>query len=132
MPSASVPPTVEAYFAAVNKRDFTAMANLFAPDVEIRPVGSAPLRGRDAVLAYYPALLDNFAEHHDEPTRVHVAGDVVTVEIRFEGRTADGAPVEFDAVDIFDLDAEGRITQLSLWYDTRDVLRQIRAVPATD
>lgn len=127
MASATGHPTVTAYFDAVNARDFAALTALFAEDVELRPVGTAPRRGRDEVAAYYPALLAGFERSHDALVRVHVAGDVVTAEIRFEGRTVTGAEVAFDAVDVFDLDAEGRIARLSLWYDTRDVARQVRA-----
>jgi ketosteroid isomerase-like protein len=121
------PPAIAAYFAAVNARDWDRLAEVFADDAEIRPPGVEPRRGRDDVLAYYPPLLATFAEHHDEPIRVHVAGDVVTVEIAFTGRTVEGVPLAFDAVDVFDLDAEGRIVRLSLWYDTRSVIRQLKA-----
>lgn len=127
MSTTSTPSAIAAYFEAVNQRDWDAMPALFADDVELRPAGGAPRRGRDEVLAYYPQLLAGFDEHHDEPVRVSIAGDVVTVEIAFEGKTVDGADVVFDAVDVFDLDAAGRICRLSLWYDTRGVVRQIKA-----
>jgi ketosteroid isomerase-like protein len=130
--AAPVPPAIAAYFDAVNGRDFAAMPALFADDVELRPVGSAPVRGRDAVAAYYPPLIARFAELRDDPVRVSVAGDVVTVEIAVVGRTRAGAPIAFDAVDVFDLDADGRISRISLWYDTRDVARQVRAGTPTD
>ncbi len=126
----TTPPVIETYFRAVNTRDWDAMATALAEDVVLRPVGVPPVRGRDAALAYYPDVLAKFEQAHDEVVRVAVAGDVVTVEIVFTGRTHDGAPVSFDAVDVFDLDAEGRIHRLSLWYDTRGVIRQIRAVPS--
>lgn len=128
MAQQQVPAAVEAYFRAVNARDWDSLAAVFAEDVHFRPVGSRPRQGRADVLAYYPPLLEGFATHHDEPVGVHVAGQVVTVEITFEGRTTDGAEVRFDAVDLFELDAEGCITRLSLWYDTRAVARQVRAV----
>ena len=122
-----LPAVVATYFEAVNQRDWEAMATLFADDVEFRPAGSEVRRGRDDVLAYYPALLAGFDEHHDRVARVHVDGAVVVVEIAFEGTTSTGAPVAFEAVDVFDLDPEGRIARLSLWYDTRAVGRQVRA-----
>ena len=70
-------------------------------------------------------MRSTLAHGTDTPTRVSVAGDVVTVEIHFVGRTVQGVDVEFDAVDVFDVDPQGRITRLSLWYDTRDVARQV-------
>lgn len=126
-----VPDAIEAYFRAVNSRDWAAMPPLFADDVELRPVGAPRRVGRDDVSAYYPELLANFAEAHDTVVATHVAdGGVVTVEIAFEGRTVAGAPVAFDAVDVFKLDDRGRIKALSLWYDIRSVIRQIKAVEA--
>lgn len=118
---------VTAYFAAVNARDFDALAGLFSPDASLHPVGAPDRHGREDVVAHYAPLLAGFTEGVDTPTRISVAGQVVTVEIRFEGRTVDGADIAFDAVDVFDITDDGRIARLSLWYDTRDVARQVRA-----
>jgi len=119
--------TVEAYFAAVNARDFDALAALFAEDATFSPVGSRDRQGRADIAAYYPPLLAGFERGTDTPTRISVADRVVTVEIGFEGRTVGGADIAFDAVDVFDIDEDGHIARLSLWYDTRDVARQVRA-----
>ena len=118
--------TVEAYFDAVNARDFDTLAGLFAEDASFRPVGSPDRRGREDIAAYYPPLLAGFEHGTDTPTRISVAGRVVTAEIHFEGRTVQGVDIAFDAVDVFDIDHDGRIAGLSLWYDTRDVARQVR------
>jgi ketosteroid isomerase-like protein len=123
---AEVPQVVRDYFAAVNERRFDDMPALFAEGVELRPVGSQPLRGREQVAAYYPRILAGFAEGFDNARRFHVADDgVVTVEITFTGRTQDGREVAFDAIDVFELDADGRIARLGLWYDSLDVARQV-------
>lgn len=116
---------VARYFTAVNARDWDDLADLFAEDATFHPVGSRDREGRADIAAYYPAVMGGFVEGVDTPTRVSVAGRVVTAEISFEGRTVGGAEVAFDAVDVFDIDEEGRIARLSLWYDTRDVARQV-------
>ncbi|MHC1560988.1 nuclear transport factor 2 family protein [Actinomycetospora sp. C-140] len=124
----STPPAVARYFAAVNAEDWDTIREVFAPDAELRTVGAPTRRGRDEITAHFPQVLAALPVHHDEPTRVVVAGTVVTVEIHFEGRTNGGAPVEFDAVDVFDLTDDGAtITRLSTWYDTAAVAKQIRA-----
>ena len=51
----------------------------------------------------------------------------MTVEIHFTGRLENGAPIEFDAVDVFDLDDEGRIVKLTSWYDSHAVRKTLRA-----
>lgn len=126
MDDARVPEVVRRYFAAVNDRRFDDLPELFAPDAELRPVGSAPRVGRDAIAAYYPEILSGFAEGFDDPRRAHVADTAVTVEIAFTGRTRRGREVAFEAIDVFELDHDGRIARLSLWYDTLDVARQVR------
>lgn len=119
---------VDRYFAAVNAEDWDAIRELFAPDAQLRSVGAPTRTGRDEIAAHFPQVLAALPVHHDEVTRVAVAGTVVTVEIHFSGRTAEGRTVEFDAVDVFDLDESGTtIVRLSTWYDTAAVARQVRA-----
>lgn len=123
---AEVPPVVHDYFAAVNDRRFDDMPPLFAEDVELRPVGAPPRRGREEVAAYYPRILAGFAEGFDDARRFHVTDHgVVTVEISFTGRTHEGREVAFDAIDLFEIDEDGRIARLGLWYDSLDVARQV-------
>lgn len=125
------PPAVERYFAAVNDEDWATIRDVFAPDAELVSVGAPTRHGREEIADHFPKVLAALPVHHDEPTRVVVAESaghpVVTVEIHFSGRTAHGAPVEFDAVDVFDLTDDGaRIAQLSTWYDTAAVGKMIR------
>lgn len=122
------PPAIERYFAAVNAEDWTAIREVFAADAELRTVGAPTRRGRDEIAAHFPQVLAALPVHHDEVTRIVVAGTVVTVEIHFAGRTADGRDVVFDAVDVFDLSGDGTtIEKLSTWYDTAGVARQLRS-----
>lgn len=124
--TAPPPPAVASYFRCMNTDDWDGLREVLAPDVEVRPVGVPPRHGVDDAVAYYSGLLAGFDEHDDQPRRYLVAGDSVTVEIHFVGRTASGSPVEFDAVDVFDL-VDGRIARVSVWYDTLGVRRQVTA-----
>lgn len=110
------PHAVAEYFRCLDAEDWEAMEDIWTDDVRLRAVGARPREGRDDVMRYYRRLFDPWEVHHDQPTRVVVAGDVVTVEVTFSGRTRDGVEASFDAVDVFDL-RDGRITALSNWYD---------------
>jgi uncharacterized protein (TIGR02246 family) len=126
--STPTPAVVARYFAAVNAEDWTAVGNLFTADAELVAVGAPLRRGREAIAAHFPWTLAALPVHHDEPTRVVVAGTVVLVEIRFTGRNRAGAEVAFDAVDVFDLTDDGTaIERLTSWYDTAAVGRMVRA-----
>lgn len=123
------PDVVRAYFEAVNADRFGDLAPLWAADGELHAVGAPPRIGRDAVLAHFPAVLADYAKHDDQVIRVIDAGDTIVTEIHFVGETRDGRPVEFDAVDVFDL-RDGLITRLTSWYDTRAVARQLGTRPS--
>jgi limonene-1,2-epoxide hydrolase len=116
--------TVEAYFAAINADSFADLAKVFTPDVEIHTVGTRPVVGREAALAHFPRILARFTEHDDQVTRWIDTPDAIVTEILFEGRLAGGRPVSFEALDVFDV-ADGVITRVTTWYDTRDVRRQV-------
>lgn len=128
-----VRPMVNAYFSAINEERYEDVAALFHRDGELRAPGISPTRGRAALAEYFRAALRPYPEHLDTPTRTIVAGSTATVEVHFGGSLESGSRVEFEAVDVFDFDAEGWIVSLSSWYDShavRAALRVARAQPA--
>src|ERR1700751_1510425 len=107
---------VQRYFDCLNSDDFEGLRDVFAADAELRAVGARPRDGIDEIVAYFPRIFGFWAEHRDDPVRVLVCGDTITAEVRFVGTTPAGKRVEFDAVDVIDLE-DGRIKRLSNWYD---------------
>ncbi len=125
--SAPVPDVVTRYFAAVDAEDWAAVGDLFTDDAELAAVGAPVRHGREAIAAHFPWTLKALPVHHDEPTRIVVAGTVVLVEVHFTGRNRAGDAVVFDAVDVFDLNPDGTaIARLTSWYDTAAVARMVR------
>ncbi len=124
------PPTpravVEAYFAAVNAEDLDTLRGLFHSDIELRACLAPSRHGVEAVMAFFGSVFARYPVHSDIPTRLICQGDTVVAEIHFEGRSATGAEITFEAVDIFDF-SEGRIRRLSQWFDSADLQRQLRS-----
>lgn len=118
--------TIRAYFEGINGERYDRVAALFAADGELLAPGTPPRRGRAEIETYFAAALRLYPEHLDEVTRMIEAGTTATVEIHFSGALASGQRIEFDAVDIFDFDAEGRIEKLSSWYDSHAVRADLR------
>lgn len=118
------PDPVRRYFDALNHEDHDELATIWAPSAELLAVGARPRHGTDEISEYYRRLFDPWATHVDEPTRIVVAEGLVVAEIRFRGRTHTGRELEFDAVDVFDLD-DDRVRRLSIWYDLAWVRRQL-------
>jgi ketosteroid isomerase-like protein len=119
--------TIRAYFDGINSERYDDVGRLFAPDGELSAPGTPVRRGAEDIADYFRAALKPYPEHLDDPTRIIVAGNTVTVEIHYTGALENGARVEFDAIDVFDLDDEARIVRLSSWYDSHGVRKMVRA-----
>jgi len=115
---------VQAYFDRLNAEDWDGLAELFHPEAELEAPGFPRTKGRDQVSAYFRSALSIYPEHFDDPVRVIVAGDTVTVNIHYEGRLAGGQRLSFDAVDVFDL-RDGLIYAETSWYDSFEVRREL-------
>ncbi len=121
------PQVIIDYFDAVNTENWEKLASLWVEDAELDVVSARPRRGRDDVLTYYPRALAPFPQHWDEPYRISRDGDVVTVEIQFNGTTPDGVEIEFDAVDIFDLRGD-KLWKMKSFFDIDSIRRQMGQV----
>jgi ketosteroid isomerase-like protein len=113
------------YFDGVNNENWEDFRQIWHEDAVVDVTGGLHFEGIDEIAPYYPRVLKNFPVHYDDPYAVHVAGDVVTVEIAFRGETLDGVAAEWEAVDVFTLE-DGRIRKLTTWYDMGLVVGLLR------
>ena len=118
--------TIQAYFEGINDEHYDDVGALFAADGVLIAPGVSPRVGPVSGLVLPVKALARYPKHYDDPTRVIDAGSTVTVEIHFTGELDNGAPMEFDAVDVFDLNADGKIVKLSSWYDSHAVRKTLR------
>lgn len=117
---------VRRYFDAVDDEDFDTLRRLLHPDVALTACGSRPRQGSEAVLALFTKIFARFPVHSDRPTRLICDGGTVVAEVQFEGTSAGGVDVTFEAVDIFDI-TDGRIVRLTQWLDSAHLERQLRS-----
>ena len=121
--------TIRAYFASINAEQFDAVAALFAQDGEapraLHGVVARPRSDCRLLRGGVAPLSGAFRRSGANAVR----GDSATVEIHYTGRHTSGTPIEFDAVDVFDFNSDGKIRKLTSWYDSytvRATLRRIR------
>lgn len=119
----------KSYFAAVNETRLDDLAAVFAPDGVLTFPMLEPIRGRKGIRDFYAGVLQFYPKRYDEVTRWFVSekGDVAA-EIHFEGRTATGRDVVFDAVDLFTI-RNGLIERLNIFYDSAKVLQMVGDLP---
>jgi ketosteroid isomerase-like protein len=117
---------VEDYLTAVNTHDWATLERVFHPDVELRHGMTLSTSGRERAVKLLGAIVGQFAEHEDRPTRFVVEGGTAAVEITFVGTLPDGTDITFEAADVIDTDGQ-QITRVVSWYDTAAVIPMIKA-----
>ncbi len=120
---------VKRYFSAVNETRLDDLAAVFAPDGVLHFPVLEPLRGRQAIRNFYAGVLDFYPKRYDDVTQWFTSeqGNVAAY-IHFEGQTATGNDVIFDAVDVFTI-RDGMIQQLQIFYDSIKVQQMVGTLP---
>lgn len=116
---------VEKYFDAVNNHKWDQLAEVFHPDVTLRHGMTLHTEGREKAVKLLKAVVGQFEEHEDRPTRYVIDGNVAAIEIQFTGNRPQGETMSFEAVDIIDTDGSS-ITKVVSWYDSAEVLPLIQ------
>jgi hypothetical protein len=121
---------VESYFERVNVDDIEGVAALFTGDATVRAPGFPELHGRAEIAQYYTRLLEPFAQHVDIPTRTIKQGSIAAVDVDFRATLANGGTTAFQALDVFEIAADGLIGRLMTWYDSHEARKSFAAALA--
>jgi SnoaL-like domain len=99
----------DAFRAAAEAKDFSAVDELFAEDVTFRsPVVFKPYEGREAVATLLGAVVQVFEDfRYTDHTET---GDTAT--LAFSARAGDR---ELDGIDLLRFDSEGRIREMQVY-----------------
>ncbi len=118
-----------AYFSAINETRLEDLAKLFTEDAQLSFPQLDPIQGRKAIRDFYQNVLQFYPERKDVVTRYFISdsGDVAA-EIQFQGKTATGRSVIFEAVDLFRVHG-GQIPELKIFYDSAKVTEMIGELP---
>jgi len=107
---------VAAYLSALGDADIDAMLRLFAPGATV----DSPLYGERLTPDFYRELFADTAASVLSLRTTLTSGDGTTIAFwfDFDWTLADGTPAPFSVVDVAELDENGRITRLTIVYDT--------------
>jgi steroid delta-isomerase len=118
MPTAEqVRAAVDAYCAAYGSTDKEAFLEIFTDDGVVHdPVGTPEHVGRDARAAFWDGVHGmadsiSFDVHH-----VHVCAEHAAMVFTINAHIGDGG-MAIDAVDVFTVDDDGRISRLEAYWD---------------
>jgi hypothetical protein len=116
---------VERYLAGLAAHDWDAVAATLADDVERMGPYRDVYRGRDAYASFLAGTITGLGGYRLDVDRVHVAGPVVTVELRETVDDGDARLETSEAV-VFDT-AGGHITRVAVYLQTSE--RHDRTAP---
>jgi len=124
------PPSVQAYFAATRKIDREAWVACFAPDAESHdPVGAPSHRGHAGLRLFFDGIVgavDSIAMWED---LVAPADSDVPVAWTMTGSGNNGRTFRFRGVDVFELDASGRIHRVKVYSPSTELGAVLSAWP---
>jgi len=109
---------VDRYLAGLAAHDWDALAETLAPDIERMGPYRDAFHGRDAYAAFLAQTIDALAGYELDVDRLHVAGPVVTVELRETVDDGDARLATSEAV-VFDT-AAGLITHVAVYLQTSE------------
>jgi steroid delta-isomerase len=117
---------VRAYFLAIRAMNPDAIASTFAEDgTTYDPVGSEGVTGRDAIREFFSSIYKNFKSVALNEDSIFVAGDGAAVKWTGRGTSANGKNVNFEGIDVFEVDADGKIRTVRAYWNPAEMIAQL-------
>lgn len=126
MSTQTIPQPIQDYFAATRAIDVEAYLAAFAEDAtNYDPVGGEPLKGHAAMRQFFQSIASMFEQVGLTEEFATVAGNEVAVKWKGIGISKQGNPVTFEGIDIFELNADGRIQTLKAYWNPEAMIAQL-------
>jgi steroid Delta-isomerase len=117
---------VRAYFLAIRAMDADAFANTFAEDgTTCDPMGTPPINGRAALREFFQSICKNFKSVALTEDSVFVAGSGAAVKWTGHGTSVNGKEVNFEGIDVFEVNQEGKIQNIWAYWNPAEMIAQL-------
>lgn len=117
---------VRAYFLAIRAMDAEAFANTFAEDGTTRdPMGAPPITGRDGIREFLQSICKNFKSVSLDEQSIFVAGNGAAVKWTGKGTSSSGKEVNFEGIDVFEVNADGKIQNVWAYWNPAEMIAQL-------
>ncbi len=117
---------VRAYFLAIRAMDAEAFANTFAEDgTTCDPIGAPPITGREGIREFFQSICKNFKSVSLEEDSIFVAGNGAAVKWTGKGTSAQGKEVRFEGIDVFEVNADGKIQNVWAYWNPAEMIAQL-------
>jgi steroid delta-isomerase len=117
---------VKAYFAALRAMDIPAIVNTFADDaVSHDPVGAPQIVGHQKLAEFFQAITAAFKEVGLTEDEVFIAGNGAAVKWTGRGISKQGKKVQFEGIDVFEVNEAGKIQTLHAYWNPAEMVAQL-------
>jgi uncharacterized protein (TIGR02246 family) len=117
---------VRAYFLAIRAMDAEAFANTFAEDgTTCDPLGAPPITGRAGICEFFESICKNFKSVSLEEESIFVAANGAAVKWTGKGTSNSGREVKFEGIDVFEVNAEGKIQNVWAYWNPGEMIAQL-------
>ena len=117
---------VRGYFLAIRAMDADAFANAFAEDgTTCDPMGAPPITGRPAIREFLQSICKNFKSVALTEDSVFVAGNGAAVKWTGHGTSTSGKEVNFEGIDVFEVNQEGKIQNIWAYWNPAEMIAQL-------
>ena len=126
MPPEIISVAIKAYFAALRAMDERAWVNTFAEDaVTYDPVGAPPTRGHQRLAEFFQTITAAFKEVGLTEDQIFIAGNGAAVKWTGRGTSQAGRKVQFEGIDVFEINEAGKIQTLHAYWNPAEMVAQL-------
>lgn len=106
--------------------DAEAFANAFAEDgTTCDPMGAPPITGREGLREFFQSICKNFKSVALDEESIFVAGNGAAVKWIGKGTSTSGKEVKFEGIDVFEVNAEGKIQNVWAYWNPGEMIAQL-------
>lgn len=117
------------YFAAIRAMDVQKWRATFAPQATMYdPVGAPPMQGEATLQQYFLQVGGAFKQVSLVEQDVFICGAHAAVKWQGEGIGHNGRSVRFAGIDVFEVDAQGKIVQMWGYWNPAALFAELNAV----
>ncbi|MGH9873373.1 MAG: nuclear transport factor 2 family protein [Pyrinomonadaceae bacterium] len=117
---------VKDYFAAIRAMDQQAWINTFAEDaVSYDPVGAPPIVGHGKLAEFFQSITGAFKEVGLTEKEMFIAGEGAAVKWVGRGISQSGNRVQFEGIDVFEVNEAGKIQTLRAYWNPAEMMAQL-------
>ncbi|MCM1983661.1 nuclear transport factor 2 family protein [Lyngbya confervoides] len=129
IPTNQIATAVSQYFSASRSQDkVTAMVDCFSETCVVQdPADRAAMYGKEVLRNYFDQVVQQFSALGLTEEYVAINGNQAAVKWVGQGTTFSGKPITFEGIDIFEIDLEGKIQQLTGFWNPEALLASLQA-----